>query len=280
MESKSPYASWRYVNVNEEESLIIPVALALDYDGCFGDTNAIMKRVAEVTADATHLRINEIEAARQEIEKQQKPFSTIFHIESALRSEGANKSWAKDIKPRLLHEYDGDEFLAEDATRVFDVARRHQMYEFVLTHGAVVEDSAFGRWAAYEWQSTKVGMTTELRDRPLLVSLIGSKGTVIADMYDPEVGLFRLPDQIWNQGIPTFARSVVLIDDKVSSFRNWPLHAPAYGIHTLPSDARRIRPAQVRGELPKSRVYQAKGLAQAAELLEMLAENYLYKDAA
>lgn len=262
----------RIVNAEGVPSLLVPLALSEDYDGCFGNTEEAMRIVENVVDEQTHLTVDDIREARSEIESKLLPFSTVDYIQSELAKEGRGQTWQDDIKPlvieRAARPHHRDRMLARGASMVFAVARELGMPEVVVTHGAVAPP--YGpeqEWAAVEWQTTKVEITPEMKERALVVTHISSKSKEFRSWFDPRLSAFQLPRSTWLEADePLYAQNVIHVDDKRSALREWPEDIPLHAIHYLPERDEDIRQTQIKGKLPHG-VPVARGMGQVADIL-------------
>jgi hypothetical protein len=253
-------------------SLLVPAALSEDYDGCFGNTDEAMRIVENIVEERTYLTVDDIRDARATVESSMQPFSTVDYIQKELIDEGTGMTWEDDIRPfvmeRAMRTHHRERLLARGAKAVFAVAAELGMPEVVVTHGAVAPP--YGpkeEWAAVEWQTTKVKMTPELQDKPLVVTYISSKSTEFRTWYDHEMKAFLLPKEAWYKpNEPVYARNVLHVDDKRSALKNWPSDIPLHAIHYLPERDEDVRQTQLKGRLPDG-VPVARGMGRVAEIL-------------
>ena len=262
----------RTMNPEGKPSLVAPVALSEDYDGCFGNTDEAMRIVENVAAENTHLTVSEIRNARAEVESRLQPLSTGEFIERELQAAGEGKTWTEDLRPHIMERaaesHHRDRLLARGAEAVFAVAQELTLPEVVVTHGAVAPPGGpTQKWAAIEWQTVKVKMTPELQEKPLVVTHDSTKAEEFRRWYDSDMKAFLLPKDAWLQeDQPLYAESIVHVDDKRSALREWPQDIPLYAIHYLPESDEDIRQTQLKGELPYG-VPVARGMARVADLL-------------
>jgi hypothetical protein len=263
---------WKHITNSEgKPSLLAPIALSEDYDGCFGNTDEAMRIVENVAAENTHLTVSEIRHARAAVERRMLPFSTVEFIERELQTAGEGKTWTDDLRPHIMERaaesHHQERLLARGAEAVFAVAQELAMPEVVVTHGAVAPPGGPKQeWAAIEWQTVKVKMTPELQEKPLVVTHDSTKAEEFRRWYDPGMRAFLLPEDAWLDEQPLYAESIVHVDDKRSALRDWPNDIPLYAIHYLPESDEDVRQTQIKGELPRG-VPIARGMAHVAELL-------------
>ncbi len=267
-------------DANGYPALYVPVAVATDFDRCFGDTEAYQKLTEQVTAENTTLTVRQIHEARHYREKVEgKSFGTVAYIRQALLDAGEGHTWAEHIKPELLERARvREDLFVKNGRAVLDLADRHGMPTFTMTHGHVLPPHGRQeREDAYEWQATKVVGTAPLNERPYYVSYEPSKGKTFGSWYSEANNGFLLPRHITSpDGLRIIARSLLLIDDKISSYRHWP-EQHAYGIQVIPEDPKNRRPSQI-GELSREQgLYQVIGMGQAGITLEMMIHNELAK---
>lgn len=262
----------RIVNADGVPSLIVPVALSEDYDGCFGNTEEAMRIVENIVDERTHLTVDDIREARSKVEAKHLPFSTVDFIQSELNKAGEGKTWQDDIRPfvmeRAARSHHRDRLLARGAAAVFAVANELAIPEVVVTHGAVAPPHGPNqKKAAIEWQTTKVKMTPEMEHKPLVVTYKSTKSREFRKWYDSRMKAFLLPEAAWNEpGEPLYAKHVLHVDDKRSALEKWPNDIPLHAIHYLPERDEDIRQTQVKGELPHG-VPVARGMGQVAEMV-------------
>ena len=264
---------WKMItNTEGVRSLLVPMGLSEDYDGCFGNTDEAMRIVENVVEERTHLTVDDIRDARARIESQLLPFSTVDYIVRELKLGGKGKTWHKDIKPHVMERatrlHHRERLLARGATAVFAAARELDIPEVVTTHGAVAPP--YGpdqKWAADEWQTTKVKITPELQEKALVVTHHSSKVDEFSQWYDTDMGAFLLPKAMWQApDEPMYAASLLHVDDKRSALRGWRKDIPLDAIHYLPERDEDIRQTQVKGELPAG-IPVARGMGQVAILV-------------
>lgn len=265
----------RIVNSEGASSIIVPLALSEDYDGCFGNTDEAMRIVENIVDERTHLTVDDIRDARAEIESRMLPFSAVDFIQRELDKEGEGQTWADDIKPFIMERarrtHHRDRLLARGAAAVFAVAGQRDIPEVVVTHGAVAPPQGPDQeWAAVEWQTTKVKMTPELQHKPLVVTYNSSKSSEFRSWFDEKVGAFLLPKDAWRSpDEPLYAANILHVDDKRSALKDWPVDLPLHAVQYLPERDEEVRQTQLKGELPPGTPV-ARGMAQvAARLVEL-----------
>ena len=268
-------SNWKQIiNADGVPSLLAPLGLSKDYDGCFGNTNEAMHIVERVAAENTHLTVTQIRAERKRVESLHRPFSTVEFVERELMKAGEGKTWVKDMRPYILERakesHHRERLLTRGAHAVFAVAAELGVPEVVVTHGAVVPPGGpMQRWAATEWQTIKPEMTPILQDDPLVVTHESAKVLELGSWYDRRTGAFLFPRDAWlTNDVPLYVRSLLHVDDKISALKDWPDpdDMPLYAVHYLPEDDNEVRATQLKGERPRG-VPLARGMGQVAKLL-------------
>ena len=258
-------------------SLFVPVLFGEDYDRCFGNTNEAMRVTLNTLEDIADISPEAVRQEQVHVEAAGKPFNTVETIVRMLEEANSGITWQHDIKPaiqsRAERQHHQERLLTLGSQAAIGSAIEQGMYPLVITYGAM-EDStnARQRWTAREWQSTKVGMTPVLRDHPLVVSELRSKGKLFESWRTTLHGndAFILPTHAWIEPeVPTYVKEILLVDDKVVTYEDF--SDGMYGIHYLPELEEEVRLAQVTGEYPEDgRVVLARGMGQVAMHIEAM----------
>lgn len=260
----------RIIDPEGVPSSLVPLALCEDYDGCFGNTDEAMRVVENIVEERTSITVEDIQNARAAVEAVLQPFSTVDFINKELSKRGSKLSWTNDIRPYVMERaaqvHHRERLLARGATAVFAVASELAIPEIVVTHGAIAPPyGPMEEWAAIEWQTTKVKMTPQLQDKPLIVTKSSTKAHEFRSWYSKEMNAFLLPSPAWDEPhTPLYARALLHIDDKRSALKDWPTDIPVSAIQYLPERDEEIRQTQLKGSLPEG-VPVLRGMKQVAE---------------
>jgi hypothetical protein len=258
-------------------SLFVPVAFGEDYDRCFGNTGEAMRVTLNTLDDIVGIPSDMVRQEQLRVEAGHKPFNTVETIVHFLDQSGSALTWERDVKPAILlrseRQHHQDRLLTLGSRAVISSALQNGFYPLVITYGAIQDPKGERqKWTAKEWQTTKVIMTPVLREHPLVVSEVRSKGKLIKTWETTLHGesVFLLPQSAWLlPQTPVYAKEILMVDDSKGTFADF--SGNMYGIHVLPENDDDIRVSQVNGEYPAdSRVILERGMARVAGHLDQM----------
>jgi len=221
---------WNYMIRHERENRfstdeIVDEVKLIDFDRLIGDPGKIVNDFGAYALIHAGLDSAAFTAARDDAETQG-TFDAFGYLGDVMNG---------DTRTRLLDEYaqqaDGDSLLMPGAHEFLEMLEEADDPYCLFTTPT----------GEIEWQKAKI-KATDLEDMPCWLTESFEKGTTLKSLFDKERGYFVLP--VGPRGIKT--RSIVLFDDKASSFDNFP-SPPSRGYHVLdPSIARGYQ----KGEVP------------------------------
>jgi len=212
----------------------------LDLDRCIANTERLYGLLEAIVLDKTSITKEDMTQARVAVENSSGSFNTADYIQEHLRSVGQLKLWDA-VAAEFIQRATQVDMFEPGAKELLHALRTKNIPHGILTYG--------GR----TWQGMKI-QVLHLNESPYMITETKEKGRIIAG-WQLRDGTFALPPEL-HHGEVTQAQTVVLVDDKASSFIGLP--KGAQGIHVLPGDGQDQLPSQ-QGSLPES-VVQARGL--------------------
>ena len=218
---------------------VVPRVKLIDFDRLAGDTKEIVCSFGSFALE--HANLGEAE------------FDKIKEAQEKAESTGHTFDMYKDLDKRLGHEAtirlleefetaDHNDFLMPGARELLELyeSQDDPFCLFTFPTGDV------------RWQTAKI-RAAGLDEIPCWMTDTADKGELLAKLYDPEGKYFVLPYSMG--GLKT--RSFVLIDDKASSFKDYPL-LPSRGYHVVdPERAVPIQLGAVQGNVtPMNDLYE------------------------
>ena len=218
----------------------------LDLDRCIANTERLYELLEAIVLDKTSITKEDMAQARAAIESSSGSFNTANYIQERLQAAGQQQLW-DIIAAEFVQRGSQVDMFEPGAKELLQALRTENIPHGILTYGGST------------WQQMKI-QVLHLNESPHMITETKEKGYIIAGWQHD--GMFRLPPEL-QYGQVTEAKTVVLVDDKASSFTGLPRGAK--GIHVLPGDGRDILPSQ-QGSLPVD-VVQVRGLAGVLDLI-------------
>jgi len=229
-------------------SIVVDVFYILDFDRCLGDTTKLQYELEAAVKRKTSISLHQLATARHEVELSGGSFDTAAYVQDILKATPSDTAWDEVCQDMIEHARQKD--LLEPSARTFiDSLEKRRAHFGILTYGGI------------DWQRAKLRASC-MEAIPALVTDNVSKGHVISSWQQAD-GSFVIPKELLQPyDSQLYAKKIVLIDDKVVSFRDIPKGVS--GFHVVRSD-RKILPSQ-EGELP-SGIVRAEELSKVIELL-------------
>lgn len=177
-----------------------PVLYAVDLDRTLMRTDTAFGLISHAAADHG-VPGDVLEAEKRAVEASRGSFDVLGHISGQVGSDTLEQ-----IKEEFVAHADPGNLLYDGAVELFDTLERRGAPYLILTYGG------------QDWQALKL-KAAGLFDRRHLITDEKDKGRLIAGWKQADSGLYVPPT---DDGPELAAESVVLIDDKPSSFDGLP----------------------------------------------------------
>lgn len=250
---RSPMLYLMYMNEEANPSQAQTYYL-LDLDRHLVDTIKLSNLLEETLAVTTDIPLTLMREARDRTEMTGGSFDEVAFLEPVLRNLNHPLERLMEDFIKLSRKHDVFE---SGARELLEMMKALELPFGILTYGGA------------NWQVAKI-RASQLDKIPYLVTPLRQKGEVIKKWQQTD-RTFMMPQELYVDKVQR-AQTVILLDDKASSFNGLP--DEAFGVHVLPGD-KEILPVQKGPVGPNVTVVT--GLYEAAAYIKTYQDNYIDK---
>ncbi len=180
---------------------------ALDFDRCLVGIDGLFNLVIKVIDEQKIISEKDLVAARNRVEATGGSFDVFGYIKKLGLRINLDKVESDFIKRALPI---SDSFLEPGASELIKYLVNNHKYFSILTYGTK------------RWQTTKI-IAAGLGEVNRLIIPSKEKGKFMSGWKKPNSNLFSIPKECFSDNVSRDAKEIVLIDDKMLSFEDFPL---------------------------------------------------------